>query len=546
MVEELSHFETVCLIVTSRISTVPRHCKRPVIPTLSMESACDIFYGIYDNGGHSDIISNLLRRLDFHALSITLLATTASYNVWDYNQLAQEWDAHRTQVLRTDYDENLAATIDLSLASSTFHKLGPNARDLLSVVAFFPQGVNENNINWLFPTISHPKRVFYNLCALSLTYESDGFVTMLAPLRDHLCPLDPMSSPLLQITKECYFTQLSAPAYPTDPGFEEARWITSEDANVEHLLDALTLIDANSVGVWDACADFMTHIYWHKPRLVVLGPKIELLPDDHPSKARCLIWLSMLFKRVGNHTERKRLLIHSLKLRRAEGDDVQVAQALWGLSDANRILGLYEEGIKQVKGASEIYERLNDGLGQSDSLRGLARLLYDNKQLDAAEEAVFRAIDLLPDRARNSPTSEGDKYRATKCYRLLGDIYLSKNETGEAIKHLKAALGFASPSNWQGELFWIHYSLAELFFDEGRFDDAHSHIEDAKFYAIDDAHYTGHTLQLQAQFWCKERRFEEAKSEALRAADAYETVGATKEVGRCRDILRYIDEEMKT
>jgi hypothetical protein len=60
-----------------------------------MEAACDIFYGIYGDGGRSGIIDNLLQRLDFHALSITLLATTASDNVWDYDRLAKEWDAHR-------------------------------------------------------------------------------------------------------------------------------------------------------------------------------------------------------------------------------------------------------------------------------------------------------------------------------------------------------------------------------------------------------------------------------------------------------------------
>ena len=147
MVEELSRFKTVCLCITSRISTVPQHCKRPIIPTLSMESACNIFYNIYDNGGQSDIISDLLGRLDFHALSITLLATTASHNMWDYNRLAQEWDTHRTQVLRTDFNESLAATIQLSLASPTFCELGPDAHDLLGVIAFFPQGINESNLN---------------------------------------------------------------------------------------------------------------------------------------------------------------------------------------------------------------------------------------------------------------------------------------------------------------------------------------------------------------------------------------------------------------
>jgi hypothetical protein len=91
VVNELCQLEKVCLCITSRILAVPSFCKRPKIPTLSMEAACDIFYGIYGNRERSNIIDDLLKHLDFHALSITLLAMIASHNAWDHDRLAMEY-----------------------------------------------------------------------------------------------------------------------------------------------------------------------------------------------------------------------------------------------------------------------------------------------------------------------------------------------------------------------------------------------------------------------------------------------------------------------
>ena len=344
VVEELSQFKTICLCITSRIFTVPRHCKRLVIPTLSMESACDIFYAIYDNGGRSDLINDLLKQLDFHALSITLLATTASHNMWDYDRLAREWDTHRTQILRADCNESLAATIELSLASPMFQKLGPDARDLLGVIAFFPQGVDENNVDRLFPDISSRTNIIDKFCTLSLTYRNNGFITMLAPLRDYLTPKDPKSSPLLCTAKNCYFRQLSDDVNPDKPGCEEVWWVMSEDVNIEHLLDVFTSVDTDLVAVWDACAAFMARLYWHKTRPVVLGPRIEGLPDDHPSKPGCLFELSRLFDSVGNFVESKRLLVRALELRRERGDRLEVVRTMVFLAMTSWHLGLHRKG----------------------------------------------------------------------------------------------------------------------------------------------------------------------------------------------------------
>ena len=225
-VYELTQLSNLCVCITSRISTIPPHCETILIPTLSTEAAQDTFYRIYKHGKRTDQINDILEQLDFHPLSITLLATVAQYNQWDTSRLKTEWERQRTRVLRVQHSGSLAATIELSLASPMFLELGPHARSLLEVTAFFPQGVNEKNTNWLFPTIPDVLNTLDTFCALSLTYRNDGFFTMLAPLRDHLRPKDPASSPLLVATKEIYFTRLTGEIHPGEPSFEETRWIT--------------------------------------------------------------------------------------------------------------------------------------------------------------------------------------------------------------------------------------------------------------------------------------------------------------------------------
>jgi tetratricopeptide (TPR) repeat protein len=536
VVEELSQFKTICLCITSRITTVPRECKRLVIPTLSMEAACDIFYGICDGGGRSGIISNLIERLDFHALSIALLATTASRNMWDYDRLAREWDARHTRVLRIGHSESLAATIELSLASPMFRKLGPSAHDLLRVVAFFPQGINENSLGWLFPTVHGRRRIFDKFCALSLTYRSDGFITMLAPLRDYLRPEDPTSSPLICATRDRYLRRLSVYVDPDLPGYEKARWITSEDVNVEHLLDVFTSIDRNSDSIWDACAYFMDHLFCHRPRLVVLGPKLEGLQDTHPSKPECLYHLSRLFSSVGDDVECKRLLVHTLKLSRAWGNDHQIAETLYSLSYTNEYLGLYKEGILQAKESLEISRRFNRVSDQAQCLQRLAWLLRGDNQLDAAEEAAFRSLDLL----QNS-----DQFGVCKGHRVLGEIYHSRGEVEKAISHYKAALRIADSSHWHDQQRLAHFSLAQLFSHQGRFDDAHTHVERAKPRAFNHPYNLGCAMELHADIWYRQGRLEEAESEALCAVGVFEGLGAVKDLERCRKFLQDIEKGME-
>ena len=184
----------------------------------------------------------------------------------------------------------------------------------------------------------------------------------------------------------------------------------------------------------------------------------------------------------------------------------------------------------------EISERLGDVQAQAVYLIDLGWVLYEGGQVDAAKEAGSGALNLS--------LAEGDQYVVCGSHRLLGKIYGSMGEREKAVYHLEAALGIASPSNWCDDLFWAHHDLAMLFSGEGKFDDAQAHLERAKTHVADDAFNLGAAMELQASLWYQRHRFEEAKSEALRAVDVYERLGASTRLERCRNLLRRIEEKV--
>jgi len=235
--------------------------------------------------------------------------------------------------------------------------------------------------------------------------------------------------------------------------------------------------------------------------------------------------------------ENKRLLTLTLKLYRERGDDHSVARTLGYLSDVNRRLGLNEEGLRLAREALEIHQRLGETAERARCLKHLAWLLYADKQFEAAEDSTLRAITLLQKKADQSLVCE--------CHRILGDIYHSKGETEKAINHFKTALDIASSSNINGSQFWVHFSLAELFHEQGKLNDAHAHIERAKSHEVNNTYLLARAARLQAKFWYQQRRLEEAKSEALCAIGGFEKLGVARYVEDTRKLLRQIEGAMK-
>ena len=267
VITQLSQIDNLCLIVTSRINPALPGCSLREVPPLSLDDSRKVFYDIYRKKKLSNAVDGLLKQLDYHPLSITVLAQVSSQNSWGYEQILKEWEGKKAKILETglsERDQCLAASIEVSVGSPTFKALGYQAREVLEVIAFFPQGINWKKLDWLFPKVTGTNNMVNKFCALSLVSRHEDRVTMLAPLREYLRREDPKPGSLIWDVKEQYFSRLcpmDENLRPGMPGFSETRWILKEESNVERLLEAFQALEPD--GVMKAYANFLLHLSWH-------------------------------------------------------------------------------------------------------------------------------------------------------------------------------------------------------------------------------------------------------------------------------------------
>ena len=178
VIEEFGSYDRVCLVTTSRIYPDIRGFHRVEVPTLSEDSAQDAFYDLC-NLGRSPAVNTVVARLDFHPLSIDLVASFVRENNWDETALLKD----QASALRNRYYQKLRDTIEPMLRSPTIQKLGTTGRDVLEAIAKFPSGVKEHDLKNIFHKVAGIGEVVDVLCKFSLVHRREGSVGMLSPFR---------------------------------------------------------------------------------------------------------------------------------------------------------------------------------------------------------------------------------------------------------------------------------------------------------------------------------------------------------------------------
>jgi hypothetical protein len=188
MIEEFGSYQHVCLLTTSRMCPEIPGFHRVEIPALSGDAARDAFYHL-SHLGRTSVIDDLLAKLDFHPLSIDLLASSVRDNGWDESELLKALGDDKECVLKTQYYQHLKDTIERSFHSPTVQSLGDAAQNALITIAAFPCGIKETQLEDIVLGMTGVGEAVDVLCKFSLVYRQDGFVKMLSPFRFYFLEL---------------------------------------------------------------------------------------------------------------------------------------------------------------------------------------------------------------------------------------------------------------------------------------------------------------------------------------------------------------------
>jgi hypothetical protein len=301
---EMADIPGVILVLTSRSRRNAPNVQwiTKDIPPLDLSSAQALFFRIYQHASGSEAeesMKDLLKELDFHPLSINILANAAQQNGWSPATLLKRWNDRHSKVLDGGKGklQSLSDTMHLSLSSPSVQDLGEDGRRVLAIIAFLPQGLNEVLASDLLPSLPQVDTICDVLCMQSLIYRQGDFLKALAPIRHYV--RDSLQAPdftCLQGIRAFYYRTVASCSEERD---QYADIIISDHLNIEQVVASnLAYIAGDAEQTYAACGQFLECLEWHLPRPTTLTPAISNIIENSSTqmlKANCLSSLAQLY-----------------------------------------------------------------------------------------------------------------------------------------------------------------------------------------------------------------------------------------------------------
>ncbi|KAH7918004.1 hypothetical protein BV22DRAFT_1100721 [Leucogyrophana mollusca] len=532
-IDELGALPSVRIILTTRNRRVSTNLRRVIIdvPALDPSAARQTFTQIYRTDGSPAVIDQLLSALDFHPLSVNLLAHVAAENQWTLDQLVKAWGKQQSHLLEVGGGKlrSLSVTIELSLASSSIKQLGNDARHVMQVVAFLPQGINEKNLDDLFPTIPNIRSIIDVLCRLSLMYhkiDSEAYA-MLSPIRLYISTTHQAhDTPSVDLThvRRYYRRQLENLIGHDDGG----AWIITEDANLErfivHDFSQATAEDIESI--YQACSQFLRLLTLHKPRptslrATILGEPERTFHLVDEEASSCVYYLACLAVALRDDSEAINLFITAESLFAHYQKHEMTARCLEQVAQRYSVLG----------NVSAAEQTLQEGLNLRRKYHILspddeARINLDLGGAMMYQGRLQEALTLFTS-AREYFDSTGDASNVVRATSRQGEAEWHSGNCAAARQHFETELSLSTRMNDNYGHVWSLTQLARAEARDENYMEARKLLEEAFALASEgnDVHNTCRVLWHQAALASDQGHFDCARDILRRAFGEMATRG---------------------
>jgi ABC-type dipeptide/oligopeptide/nickel transport system ATPase subunit len=351
-IAEMANIPGVTLILTSRSRRNAPNVQwiTKDIPPLDLSSAQAVFFRIYQHSSRSEAeesIKDLLKEVDFHPLSINILANAAQQNGWSPATLLKRWNDRHSKVLNSGKGklQSLSDTMQLSLGSPSIQDLGEDGLRVLAIIAFLPQGLNENLAGDLLPSLPEVDAICDVLCMQSLVYRQDNFLKVLAPIRHYV--RDSLQAPDTTCLQEIRAFYYGTVAFCSEERDQYADIIISDHLNIEQVVTFnLANISDVAEGTYAACWQFLECLEWHLPRLTTLTPAISNIVESSSTwtlKAYCSCALANLYVTLSQLVEASQAFQAAEALYLTAGDPEGMAHSLITRADLLRCQGRFSQ-----------------------------------------------------------------------------------------------------------------------------------------------------------------------------------------------------------
>ncbi|KAG1731681.1 hypothetical protein EDB19DRAFT_2027192 [Suillus lakei] len=271
-IAEVANIPSVTLVLTSRSRrNVPDvHWIMKDVPPLDLSSFQAVLFRIYHHASRSEAeedIKGLLKELDIHPLSINILANAAQ--------------------------RNSCKVLDTAVAQLAINP-GPREDDLraLAIIAFLPQGLNEDLASDLLPSLPQVDAICDVLCMLALIRHY---------VRDSLP--EPDSTRLREI-RTLYYRTVQWYSEERDGHADIIIW---GHFNIEYVV-AFDLAHLPKE-TYRTCSKILQYLQLHLPRPTTLTPVISSIMENSSTwtlKAHCLLALARLYHTLSQLAEAAR------------------------------------------------------------------------------------------------------------------------------------------------------------------------------------------------------------------------------------------------